>query len=208
MSPIGTAEALAHYTTYYQQNAPMHPLTKELIRSLIRHGLFDANYSPQQNGLQGLFFAELEDEVKPIQRLIVAYDMRNEKPIGVATIHRIVDHPDVDHVVHIFVKPEHRLKKIATELMKRVHMVNFPGLGMNETELSVPLLKKHRSIWPMRKPTVLDRDLKRCLRALEGQKYVTEDGSAILCSETVVDTLKAQDAKIKELQRQLDIARP
>ena len=207
MSLANTPASEVLYTTYHQHNAPMRPTNKVLIRQLIRYNLFDPAFTKDQNGLQGLFDAELHDDVKPILRLIVA-TVGLGTPVGVATIHRILDHPDVDHVTHVFVTPDMRNKGVGNQLIKKVLNTMHPGMGMNETELSKPLLRKHRSIWPMRKPTVLDRDLKRCLRALEGQKYVTEDGSAILCSETVVDTLKAQDAKIKELQRQLDIARP
>lgn len=200
------------YVGYEHARCEFRPLDRKLIQELIINDLYDPNYGENHNGLRGIYEAQLEDieagcpldDERPITKLYTA--RIHNKLAGVAVAVRTKQIPGVDYVLHLWVKPEYRSGGIGQRLVYMVTTVsNIPGLGMHETETSKPLLKKNRSIAPLRRPSQLDRDVQRCLRSLDPKnKWVTEDGGLLLCQATIVDTLLTQQALIAELRKQIN----
>ena len=196
-------DAVLRYETFYHSHCGLHPVTNDIITGLMKAGVYEAKYSKEQNGMLGIYNEQLEfvwtgETDSPISILVVAY--KGDAPVGAALVRRVRNQPDYDHICHIFVKPLFRNEGIAKRLLDAIHRANLPGVAMQVTDLSRHVLRSRRWMIPIHPPTALDKDVRRSLRALQKGGWTNAEGS-LLCHQTVIDTLEAQQALIVELRK-------
>jgi GNAT superfamily N-acetyltransferase len=194
--------------SYYHLGCAVSPLTKDVVQLLIDHELFDGRYNEHHNGLRGIYQAQMDDDGspntdRPIARLHVFYE--EGLPIAVLVARRVTTLSGVNYLLHVYVKPQWRRQGYGRRLLRQSLMFdNLSSMAMEETDLSKKLLTSFSAIRPIRRPTQLDRDYTRCVRALErNEKWTNEEGS-LLGTETILATLKAQAEEIKRLRKQLN----
>lgn len=193
---------------YYHLGCEVNPLTKDLIQQLILNDVYDPKYTELHNGLRGLYEEQLEDDgnhaaARPITCMYVA--SLEGVPFGVVVARHTKHIPEVQHIVHVYVKPEWRRKGYARRLLTLMtRLMQVPGMAMQETDDNRRLLESFREIRPIRRPTPLDRELARCRRTLERKEKWTNEEGSLLCHEDILETLNAQAAEIERLRKLLN----
>jgi len=196
--------------SYYQSSSLHRPINSGIIAWLLEYQLYDAQYGPEQNGLRGLYQAQLDhfldgdaiNDERPILYMLIA--QIGTVPVGVCTLRRVRGHKGVDHIVDLFVAPEHRRKGYGGQLLRRMWQFGAPAMAMRETESVMALLRKYPTISPLRKPTELDRAYAAAVRTLDTKDRWTNQDGSVLCTVSILETLHGQRKLIEELRKQIN----